>query len=517
MAPGHGGFVLAVDLGSSGLKVGLVSSTGEVVGWTHHPLDTERGPGGAVTQDAHTWWRLVTESVRWCLARTAVPAREVVAVGVTGQWASTVPVDVDGLPVGPCVMWSDTRGAPYSREVVGGHVQGYRATALAAWVRRTAGVPSPSGADPVGHMLHLQHDEPGTARAARWFLEPVDYLSMRFTGRAAATPASMTAAWLTDNRGATPGYDRQLLARSGVDPDRLPPLLPTGSVIGRVRPDVAGSLGLGSGTVVVAGIPDLHASVVGSGFVRDHEAHLSIGTTAWVSCPLPAKKTDVLHQMATVPGLRPGGYLLGNNQESAGRCLEWFLAAGGGGVPDGYDGLLRLAATAPPGSGGVLFTPWLAGERSPVEDRTLRGGFHNLSLSTTPADLARAVLEGVAYNARWLLEAADRFAGRRLEPLRLVGGGARSLLWSGIVADVCDRPVERVAEPLLAVLRGAGLFAGVAVGSLGWDDVAALVPVDGVLRPRPENRDVLDALFAELPGLYRRQRRMHARLNRPAG
>lgn len=504
--------VLAVDLGSSGVKVGVATVLGEVLHWTYRPLRTDFGPHGAATQDAEEWWRCVVDAARQCLAEGPGDGARVAAVGVTGQWASTVPVDADGRPVGPCLMWSDTQGAPYSRGVVGGRVQGYNARALATWVRRTAGVPSTSGADPVGHHLHLRYADPQTARAARWYLEPVDHLAMRFSGVPAASPASMTAAWLTDNRRPERlAYDSALVARAGVDGDKLPPLVPTGSVVGPVTREVAAELGIPSSAVVVTGLPDLHSTAVGSGCVRDREAHLSIGTTAWVSCPLPAKKTDLFRQMATVPGIGPEPYLLGNNQETAGRCLEWLRGLGPG-APS-YDDLVALAATAPAGSGGVLFTPWLAGERSPIDDRSARGGFHNVSLSTTRADLVRAVLEGVAYNARWLLEGADHVAGGRLAPVRVVGGGAQSLLWCQVLTDVCGRPMERVAQPLLTGVRGTALTAGRALGAIGWDDVRGLVPVDAPLDPRPDDAAAYARLFAEFPGLYKRQRRMFARLN----
>jgi xylulokinase len=513
-ASAQGRLVLAVDLGSSVAKVGLVDLTGAVVAWTSEPLRTETGPGGRVTQDAAEWWRVVTASVRRCLAEVAGSGPRVAAVCVTGQWASTVPVDAEGLPVGPCLMWSDTEGAAYSRTVVGGHVQGYRATALASWVRRTAGVPSPTGADPVGHMLHLDRDEPEVAARARWYLEPVDAIAMRFTGAAAATPASMTAAWLTDNRHPERlAYDPVLVRRSGVDPARLPPLVATGSVVGPVRAEVAAGLGISPSAVVVAGVPDLHAAALGSGCVREHEAHLSIGTTAWVSCPMSRKRTDLFRQMATVPGLTPGQYLLGNNQESAARCLEWFgRVLGGDDRPPAYEDLVALAATSPPGAGGVVFTPWLAGERSPVDDRDARGGFHHVSLTTTRADLVRALLEGVALNARWLVEAADHVAGCRLAPLRVVGGGTRSLLWCRILADVTGRRIERVADPLLTGLRGVGLLSGIALGAVSWDEVRDLVEVDATFDPDPVAGEAYDRSFEVFTGLYRSERGVFRRL-----
>jgi xylulokinase len=515
------GFVLAVDLGTGGPKIGLASTQGEIVWWEHRPVATRWGPDGAATQDAEEWWRLVVDGTRRGLADTGIDGNAVVAVAVTGQWASTVPVDESGVPVGECLMWMDSRGGALSRAVVGGKVSGYDPVALAAWVRRTGGVPSTSGDDPLGHLLFVEHGQPEVARRARWYLEPVDYLTMRFTGVPAASHMSMTAAWLTDNRCLDVlAYDPKLVRRSGVAAAKLAPLVPSGSVVGPVQRSVAAELGISDRAQVVTGLPDLHSSTIGSGFVGPYETHLSIGTTAWIACPLPDKKTDVIRQLAAVPGLgRLGGapYLLGNNQESAGRCLEWFrdtVALGVRGPHPSYEEITELAATAPAGSHGVVFAPWLAGERSPVDDRSARGGFHNVSAGASIADLSRSVLEGVAFNARWLLAAAEHFCGRRLDPLRLVGGGARSELWCQIVADVCDRTVERVADPFLGGLRGAALAGALALGHVERDQLRDIVPVDQTFHPDPANRAAYDRLYAEFPRLYRSQRRMFHRLNR---
>lgn len=515
-------FVLTVDLGTGGPKIGLVSTRGEIAWWEHRPVTTRRGAGGAATQDAEEWWRLVVECTRRGLAETGLPGEEIVAVAVTGQWASTVPVDASGVPVGECLMWMDSRGRELSCAVVGGPVYGFDPVALATWVRRTGGVPSTNGDDPLGHVLFVERELPHLASRTRWYLEPVDYLTMRFTGLPAASHMSMTGAWLTDNRRLDVlAYDPKLVRLSGVAPAKLPPLVASGSIIGPVQGSVASELGISASAQVVTGLPDLHSTTVGSGFVRPYETHLSIGTTAWIGCPLPRKKTDVLRQLAAVPGLGRLGdapYLLGNNQESAGRCLQWFrdtVAVGAGGSPPSYVEVIELAATAAAGSGGVVFTPWLAGERSPVDDRSARGGFHNVSVTSSTADLARSVLEGVAFNARWLLAAADHFSGRRLDPLRLVGGGARSRLWCQIVADVCDRTVERVADPFLAGLRGAALAAAMALGDVERDELRDLVPLDETFSPDASNRAVYDQLYAEFPRLYRSQRPMFHRLNRP--
>jgi xylulokinase len=525
----EGRYVLAIDLGTSGLKVGLVSLTGAVAWVSGAELRTHRLAGGGAEQDPHEWWRLVSDAARDGLSIGAVCPDQVVAVSTTGQWASTIPVAEDGTPVGPCILWMDTRGGHHSRERFGGPVSGYSPRPLITWVRRTGGAPSTSGADPIGHMLYLQHDRPDVARGARWFLEPVDYLSMRFTGTAAASPASMTAAWLTDNRRLDhAAYDPLLIRTAGIDESRLPPLCPTGSMIGTVRDDVAARLGLGAGVAVVAGTPDLHSASIGAGALADYQCHMAISTSSWISCPVGFKKTDAIRQIATVPGVVPGRYLVANNHETAGACLQWLrdrviapsdgLGRGPGAGQDrvpGFAQLTELAATAPPGSGGLLFTPWLTGERSPIDDRNARGGFHNASLDTDLAAMVRAVLEGVAYHNPWLHEAVEHVVKRRLEPVRVFGGGAQTDLWCQIHADVMDRTIERVADPVDTSLRGAAMLAGIALGAVDQSSAGALAQIEKTFQPDPSRGAAYDRLYAEFPKLYKSQKAMFRRLNRP--
>ncbi|MDA8355104.1 MAG: FGGY-family carbohydrate kinase [Actinomycetota bacterium] len=506
---------LAIDLGTGGPKVGYVRFSGEVLWWGHQHVETHLWPGGGASQDAAEWWQAVVDTARQGLKSGAVEPSRIAAVSCTGQWASTVPVDSTGEPVGECLLWMDCRGAPWSRAVIGGPFLGYAPLRAGDWVRRTGGAPSLVGADPVGHMLYLQHECPEVLERTAWFLEPVDYLAMRFTGQPVASHASMMAGWLTDNRRLDHlAYDPVLVRRSGVDASRLPPLVPTASVVGSVRPEIASLLGLPEGVAVVTGIPDLHAAACGAGAVGALEGHLAVSTSAWIGAPVVFKKTDVLHSVASLPGLGLGGaapYLIANNQETAGACLAWLRDTV---FPRcSYEEVLKEAATARPGAGSVLFTPWLNGERSPVDDRRARGGFHNLSIAATRADLARSVLEGVAFNIRWLSKTVDAFAGRPLDPLRMVGGGAQSELWCQVHADVMDRRIERVAQPLSAQLRGAAIFAGVVLGAISLEEVRSLVPVDGIFEPDPANRALYDELFSEFPRLYKAERGMFRRLN----
>jgi xylulokinase len=506
------GICLAVDLGTGGPKVGFVRLSGELLWHDHQPVETRWLPGGGATQDAGAWWELICAAVRRGLESGVVAAERIVAVACTGQWASTVPVGEDGEPVGECILWMDSRGATYSQRVIGGPVAGYAPRRALQWIRKAGGAPSPSGNDPVGHMLHLQHAEAEVTARARWFLEPVDYLTLRFTGIPSASRASMTAAWLTDNRRLDRlEYDPALLALSGIDATKLAPLVPTGSVVGTVLPKVARALGIPVTAKVVTGVPDLHSAACGAGAIGDFQTHLAVSTSSWIGAPVPFKKTDVRRAIASVPGLSPDRYLIANNHESGGLCLQWLrdtLFRG-----SSFDELTRLAAAASPGAGDVIFTPWLSGERSPVDDKRARAGFHNISVGARPEDLVRAVLEGVAYNNRWLHEAVESFAKRRLDPIRIVGGGSQSDLWCQIHADVLDRTVERVADSVNAHLRGAAVFAGLSLAALTAADVHDALPVEATFRPNAATRESYDRLYAEFPRLYKTQRRMFARLN----
>lgn len=506
-------FALAIDLGTGGPKVGLVSLTGKIAWHGFAPTKTRLDSAGGATQDPDAWWDAITELTHEAVAAKAVPTEAIVAVSITGQYASTVPVDGAGSPVGDALLWMDTRGGPYARKRFGGRTAGYDVRTVTPWVRRTGGAPALSGADPIGHRLLLQEEHPDVIARARWLLEPIDQLTMRFTGVAVASAASMAVAWLIDTRHPDPTtYDTALVRRAGIDPHQLPPLGPWNRHVGTVLPSVARQLGIDEGIPVCAALPDLHTAALGSGAVDQYRAHLALSTSSWISAPVSAKKTDIVHQIATVPGLRSGEYLIIDNHEVGGLALMWFRDNIWG-VDATYDDITSAAATAPPGSKKVLFTPWLKGERSPVEDSRARGGFHNLSLGTDRADLARAVLEGVAYNSRWLHEAVEKFVSRGLDPIRLIGGGAQSDLWCQIHADVLNRTIEVPHDPMHANLRGAGLAAGLAAGRIELGDIADLVDVDVTFTPDPANRRIYDELFEEFPRRHRADRAMFRRLN----
>jgi xylulokinase len=513
--------VLAVDLGTGGPKVAVVSSAGQVLAHAFEAVALTLLPGGGAEQDPARWWSAVASSARRAVEGSGVSPDRIVGVGCTAQWSGTVAVGGDGEPLGQAVIWMDSRGSAAVRRAVRGpvNVVGYDARKAARWVRRSGGLPSLSGKDPVGHILYLRDQCPDVHRSAAVFLEPVDYLNLRLTGLARASYDSITLHWVTDNRAIDRvAYDPDLLAMAGLDRSTLPDLVPTASVLGGLTDEAAGELGLRPGTAVVTGTGDLHSAAVGSGAVADGDGHLYIGTSSWISCHVPYKKVSAANNITSIPSGIPGRYLVADEHETAGACLTWLrdgVLYPGGPAPD--DALAQMndaAASVPAGAHGVLFTPWLNGERSPVDDHTIRAGFHNLSLSSTRDDMVRAVFEGVALNSRWLLGAVEKFTGKPFPSLAFVGGGANSDLWSQIHADVTGRTIRQVADPVLANVRGAALLTLLALDRVRLSDVPQMVAVKAEYRPDPATAAVYDEMAAEFVNLYKKTRGIHRRLNR---
>ena len=241
------------------------------------------------------------------------------------------------------------------------NVQGYSPSKLARWVRKTGGIPSLSGKDPVGHIHFLRAQRPEVYAATAVFLEPVDYLGLRLTGLARASHDSITLHWVTDNRsiGAI-AYDDSLIALAGLERSKLPDLVPTGSVLGGLAPGAAAELGLLPGTPVIAGSGDLHTAAVGSGAVADFDAHLYIGTSSWVSCHVPFKKTDALTNIASIPSGIQGRYLVADEHETGGACLTWLrdnVLFPGDALPLAGGGAVAVPGGAPKGS-SLRSTTW---------------------------------------------------------------------------------------------------------------------------------------------------------------
>jgi len=517
--------ILAVDLGTSGMKTALVTVQGRVLGFESEPLDLIITPDGGAEQSPEQWWAAFLTAARRLLGRGLAPKEAIRAVCCSTQGEGTVPVDRDGRALMNCLLWMDMRGAAFLSKQFRGllNVNGAGICTIMRWVRLTGGMPSMTGKDPAGHMLLVRDRFPRIYERTHKFLNALDYMNLRLTGRFTATFDSILTSWVTDNRNPDSiGYHPALVSRCGVDADKLPEITACTSMLGELKSDVARELGLPSGVKVAAGAIDNTAAAIGAGAVEDFAAHLYIGTSSWMAAHVPFKKTDIGSSLASVPCAVPGRWLLTALQATAGGNLTFLRdnvlyhkdeLLQEADVPDVFKVLDRIAARVPAGSNGVLYTPWIWGERAPVEDRTLRAGLYNLSLHNTREDIIRAFLEGVALNTRWLMIPFERFTGRRLQSMNIVGGGAQSDVWCGIFADVLGTEIRQVADPIYANARGAAWIAAVGLGEIAFSDLPGLVPIKSVFPPNPDTTSIYDERFEIFKSVYRRMAPVYRTMN----
>jgi xylulokinase len=478
-----------------------------------------------VEQSPEEWWQALVACTGRLLGRGLVSPGAVRAVCCSTQGEGAVPVDAQGRALMNCVLWMDMRGAPDLKAHFKGHINltgaGLRQTLR--WLRYTGGMPSMSGKDPAAHMLLIRNRFPEIYARTYKFLNVLDYLNLRLTGRFAATFDSILTSWVTDNR--DPDhicYAPELVRRCGIDGDKLPEIVPCTAVLGELLPEVAGALGLPGGVQVVAGAIDNTAAAIGSGAVQDYQAHVYIGTSSWMAAHVPFKKTDIQYSLASVPCAVPGRYLMTALQATAGGNLTYLRdkilynqdeLMQEAGVPDIFKVLDQMAARVPAGANGVIYTPWIWGERAPVEDRALRAGLYNLSLHNGREDILRAFLEGIALNTRWVLAPVEKFLGRKVSNLHLVGGGAQSDVWCQIFADVLNLEIKQTTQPVAANAIGAAWMAGVGLGEMAFVDIPGWMQFKRCYQPDPAAARVYDERFEVFKMIYQQMKPVYHRLN----
>jgi xylulokinase len=521
----HNRFVLAVDLGTSGCKCALVGLDGVVQKWAFRPVSLHIVDQVGAEQAPEEWWSAFVGAARELIAALPELGGEIVAICCSCQGECTVAVDRTGKPLHRAMSWIDMRGAEAIRSRAGNGiftVAGYDPVKLFRWVRRTGGAPALSGKDPAGHMAFIQDTWPALYDQTYKFLNALDYMNLRLTGRFVATVDSILTSWVTDNRNPDSiKYDEKLAAQSGIAIEKLPEIVRCTDVLGPLCRPAAEELGLPRDTAVVAGAVDNSAAAIGSGAVRNREAHLYVGTSSWIGVHVPFKKTDLFSQIASVPCAVNGRYLAVALQSSAGSNLSFLCdriffhqdELGTQRPSDAYSILDRIAAPVPPGARGLLYTPWIFGERSPIDDSSLRAGLLNISLEHSREDMIRAFLEGVALNTRWMAVPVNRFLGKPLEQITMVGGGATSDVWCQIFADILGIPVRQMKAPIQANAVGAALIGFVGIGALSYDDVPGLTQIRRTYLPDSRTKAVYDELFETFKLAYRQLAPLYRRLN----
>ena len=513
--------ILAIDLGTSNAKAAVVSLHGELLGTGRASIETQFTDDGGAEQDAEQVWERVLGACEQALS--SVPDRNaVLGVACASQYSSIVPVDADGRPTANMVAWMDKRGSPERlSQLPGGKGMKPNPLQMLRWIQVHAIPPLDSGADSLAHMRWIKLARPEAYDRTATFLEPMDFLTMRFSGRHVANRCSAFLMLVTDNRGESVSYHPNLLDWSNIDRNKLPELVPLEEPIGKIVPEVADRLGLSREAVIFPGINDTQAGGVGAhAFVGNH-AGISIGTTGVVITHVDFKKTDVLNSIATMPSPVQGKNFVMAEAGASGKAVEHFLekivfandSFGSSDLVGKFAALERAIVNTEPGSGGLLFVPWLTGSVTPAEDGHVRAGFINISLQTTREHMGRAVLEGVAFNLRWVLERVDRFAKRKSSHVVFYGGGALSALWSQILADILKVPVHQVKDPEYAATRGNALLGFHRLGMLELESIGEHIPIAAVHEPRSELAPLYDAMFTQFVRVFRKNRDVFHALN----
>ncbi|MFZ9628664.1 MAG: xylulokinase [Ilumatobacteraceae bacterium] len=486
------GCVLAIDLGTGGPKVALVDTQGRTLAWRNAPVATTILDGGGAEQDPHQMWSALVAACRATVAAVQ-PLPPLLAVAVTSQYMSLVPIARDGTPTGPSINWMDSRGAAGNLELLTDET-------FMMFLERHGIIPLPSGHDNVAHARVLRQFHPDAYDAAAALVEPMDYLTARLTGRITSTQSTSFSFLSVDNRtwGAVEHSD-DLLTASRLDPSKVAPLVPMSGVIGELLPSVAAELGVPAGIPVVPGTIDSITSAVGTGALTPADAAVVIGTTAVIVTHIPDHRSNLEASLVSVPSPVPGMYYVMAENGIGGRAFEWaqhFL---------GYasaEAAFADAAEVPVGSGGVGFLPWLIGSMAPSMNDDIRGAFVGLGLEHDRRHAIRAAAEGVALNLAWLRPVVESFTGRAVTHVPFGGGGASSPLWAQILSEAMGVPVHRLAEPRATNARGAAFLALADLGLISLGDVPGLLEVAQVHEPTDQGRVVMGQGLARLAAMH---------------
>lgn len=526
--------VIGYDIGTTGVKTCLfeISDTIRLVASAMEGYELTILKDGGAEQDPDDWWRAMCKTTKSVLHDNHILADQIEGVSFCSQAQGLVLVDKDCNPVRPAMSYMDQRAnnefkATMSR---GFTISGLNVFKLAKSLKITGAVAG-SAKDPVYKYKWVEHNEPEVFRKVFQWLDVKEYIIGKCTGRFVMTRDSAFATMLYDTRKGHEGFSSEICRMLKVNMDHLPEIVNSTDMVGKIRKEAAGQLGLLEGTPVFGGGVDSALTGVGSGAVAPGDTHIYCGTSGWVSTVMTEQKSDLISLMAGVVGVQPGHFNYYAELETAGKCLEWVknhLALDEINVylekkhvcesqesvyTSLYDYMMEAIKNVAPGSNGVIFTPWLHGNRCPFEDPNARGIFFNISLSTRKRDMIHAVLEGVCYHLRWLMEAQEKTV-KTSDVIRFVGGGALAPLTCQLLSDILGRPVETVVEPQNIGAMGAAILIGVGLNL--FEDVSVakdIVRVKTRYLPNEACKAIHDRNFDTFKKLYSSNKGHFKRLN----
>jgi len=485
-------YIIAHDLGTSGCKAAITNIKGVVLASAEKRYPVHYFPDGGAEQNPEDWWQAIVETTHEMMAKIKVKPDQVAGMSMSAQMVGTLPVDAKGKALRPAMIWLDGR-----------------AQAEAEYLVKKTKMDFIDGKSPSAKVRWIMQKEPEVYAKTHKMLDCKDYLQYRMTG-VFATDYTLASATTYFNPWAVKWWD-DILKAMELPMDKLPTAMAATDKVGELTEQAAKELGLRAGTPVICGGGDVPCAVIGSGAISVGRSHLYLGTSAWI---FAITKDFILDAEGIMPGVGCDRttYALGGEMDNAGGCLKWFLenlitqadhetaAAEGLSIFQYMD---KLAAEVPPGAEGLLFLPWIWGERAPVNDENVRGGFINLGSNHTRAHMLRAILEGIGYQLRWIFSKIEA-AGVPQTEVHVIGGGATSEFWLQILADITNKKMLQVEGPLDACARGAAMTA--AVGLDLYKDFAEVEKVIGLtgksFSPDPAQHVLYDQGYTAFRYIY---------------
>ena len=519
-------YILSHDMGTSADKAILISVYGDIIDEAKQEYPMYHPHPGYAEQEPDDWWQAVCQTTHRVLKKSRVRPRDIVGITFSSQTQGLVPVSKEGIALRRAMSWLDGRSADILREHLWTppRIMGYNIFHILRFLRITGGSPGHTGKDQIGKILWLREHEPDVFSNTYKYLDVKDYIIHRLTGHFVTSADIAYIWWLMDTRKKRNQWHPKLCRLAGISTDQLCDIRESADIVGELTPEAAEDMGLLPDTPIINGAGDLSSAALGSGATGEGELHISLGTSGWVAGHYTKRKVDIPHYTGCIGSAYPQKYYLGMaHQETAGICLEWlknkvlyhkdqlkkeYHAS------EIYEILDELAEKAGPGAEGLIFTPWMYGERCPIDDDHVRAGLFNIGLNHSREHIIRAVFEGIAFNTRWAMETLENLY-QRVVQLNIIGGGAKSDIWCQIMADITNRVINRVADPQQAGARGIALLASMTLGYIdSFDDIKKYIKIDRSFRPNPDNRKLYDDLFKEYKNLYKQNRTWYARMNR---
>jgi xylulokinase len=492
-------YLLGIDVGTTGTKALLIAEDGGVVARSNHEYALLTPRPTWAEQNPADWWDAARAGIRDALAESRIAPREVVGIGLSGQMHGSVFLDERSEVIRPAILWCDQRTADQCRWIT--ERAGERTVIEETFNPVLTGFTAPK-------IVWLRQNEPEAYARVRRILLPKDYIRLMLTGEFATEVSDASGTSLLNI--AERRWSPRMLAALDLTEDMLPAVYESPEVSGRISAQAAQATGLAPGTPVVGGGGDQAAGAVGNGIVRQGVVSVTTGTSGVVFAHMDEPRMDPQLRTHTFCHAVPGKWHVMGVMLSAGGSLRWYrdalaqqevAEAKQRGV-DPYELLTEEAAQAPPGCEGLIFLPYLTGERTPYPDPWARGVYFGLTLRHAKAHLVRAILEGVSYGLRDSLEIL-REMGLPISQVRASGGGARSALWRQIQADVFDAEMVTInidEGPAFGVALLAGVGAGVfATVEEACDRTITITDRTG---PNPDTSALYDTYYPIYQALY---------------